>query len=79
MNYETTLKVRRYVAHNKEYTRRDGGFLRVSESWTLKIDPRGRFTALRCAAIITIDKALKYLPSKKPWVEIAEFLSCYPT
>lgn len=47
---------------------------------TLKIDPRGHFTMLRCSAIVTLDKImLHFRRSKKPLMEFCEFLANYPT
>lgn len=58
LSWWATNDVREYVQNGKVYSRADGGWLRVSHSYTLKIDPRGKWTGLRCAAIIWIDKVM---------------------
>lgn len=91
VNYITVKKTKRFVRGNYEYTASNGGYLTVTDVWTLKIDPRGHFTRLRCCAIIVIDKMLKYIRRKdpaaktgylrssyRPWVEVCEFLCNYP-
>lgn len=48
---------------------------------TLKIDPRGHFTMLRCSAIVALDK-LAYklkLRNNHRLANICEFIACYPT
>ena len=82
----------RIVLNGKEYTRADGGELTLYQSRTLRIDPRGHFTKLRCAIIIFIDRLMVHYPKKvyvngkvagcelrKPWAEICELLANYPT
>lgn len=61
----------------------------VIKEQTLLIDPRGHFTRLRCAAILTLDKLLKrirkwfpepfFRNGRKPLIEICEFLASYPS
>jgi len=50
----------------------------VNIYFSLQIDPRGHFTKIRCAAIVTLDKMIKLFKRKKPFVEFAEFLANYP-
>jgi hypothetical protein len=68
-----------YIHDNKEYSARDGGKLRLTTWDTLHIDPRGHFTALRCAIIIVLDSLMGATKIKKPLVEFCEFFSSYPT
>ena len=82
--------VKKYVCDGKEYSRADGGYLRIQKNITLLIDPRGRFLRFRCAAIILIDKLMcRFGVSKKtrytvlrdmrkPWAELCEFFANYP-
>lgn len=54
--------------------------VKLTTWWTVKIDPRGHFTMLRCATIIVFDKILKVAPLlEKPLVEFCIFLGCHPT
>jgi hypothetical protein len=46
----------------------------------IKIDPRGHFTMLRCAAIIVLGKIMgKLRRLEKPLMEFCELLANYPT
>jgi hypothetical protein len=63
---------------NLEYYSSDGSKFEITEHWTLRIDPRGYFTKLRCAAIIVLDKIMLKFSLGKPFVELCEFLSNYP-
>jgi hypothetical protein len=63
---------------NLEYYTNDGTKFRIEEHNTLRIDPRGYFTALRCAAIMVLDKIMLKFKIGKPLVEFCEFLSNYP-
>lgn len=73
------------------YRMSNGAKIRHTIYYTLKIDPRSKFTAFRCAAIMVIDKLMRYTrrrarnpewnfeaSSFKPWAEICEFLTNYP-
>ena len=65
--------------YNKlEYYREDGGKISLTEHFTLRIDPRGYFTSIRCAAIMVIDKIMKRFSLGKPFVELCELLANYP-
>ncbi len=44
----------------------------------VNVDPRGNFTHLRLAAIITLDKFMLTLHVGKPLIEACEFLANYP-
>lgn len=68
----------RFVKHGYVYTRRDGGLLTYREWQTLTIDPRGRFTRWRCAAIIVLDKIMLKTKVHKPLLEFCELLANYP-
>jgi hypothetical protein len=48
---------------------------------TLKIDPRGHFTMIRCSVIVALDKLAVKLKLKDNHriANICEFLACYPT
>jgi hypothetical protein len=48
---------------------------------TLKIDPRGHFTMIRCSVIVALDRlAVKLkLRDNHRLANICEFLACYPT
>ena len=61
-----------------EYYTADGKKFRFVEKFTLRIDPRGMFTAIRCAAIMVIDKIMLKFKLGKPFIEVCEFLSNYP-
>jgi len=67
-----------YVKDGLMFFRRDGGKLRVTLFQTLKIDPRGHFTRLRCSIIIVLDKIMERVGYRKPLVEICEFFANYP-
>lgn len=71
--------VTRLVQNGLEFTRKDGGLFKHVKSINVKIDPRGHFTSLRCAAIIVLDGIMKVSNVKKPLVEFCEFLANYPT
>jgi hypothetical protein len=60
---------------------RTGKIVGYMEAWTtIKIDPRGHFTRLRCSAIMVLDRIVeKCLWIKKPLMEFMEFLANYPT
>ena len=88
-----TYQTRRHIANRikdngvwrggQEYTRRDGGLITVTEFTTLRIDPRGRFRALRCSAIIVLDTIMcktmfNFKVTSHPLAEVCEFLSNYP-
>jgi hypothetical protein len=45
----------------------------------LKIDPRGHFAMMRCAAIMFFDKIMQFLGYRKPFAEFCEFFANYPT
>lgn len=47
--------------------------------YSVYIDPRGKFTAIRCSAIIVLDRIMKRLHVRKPLVEICELVASYPT
>jgi hypothetical protein len=48
---------------------------------TLKIDPRGHFTNLRCFTIVALDKLFKKMKitNSHRLANVCEFLACYPT
>lgn len=60
------------------YRSSDGGKLTQKHYFTLRIDPRGRFTQLRCCAVIVFDKIMKLTKIGKPIVEVCEMLANYP-
>lgn len=74
----STRRVKSYRQNGYEYRRSDGGDLIITEYRTLRIDPRGHFTAPRCAAIIIIDKIMLKTKLYKPFAEFAELISNYP-
>lgn len=75
-----THLVRGYMKNGLLFEARDGRPLKVTTYKTLKIDPRGHFTGLRCATIIVLDLVMTALHIHvKPLVELCEFMSCYPT
>ena len=78
LNHSVTYRTKTHRCNGKIYTLSNGGYLMVQMYFTLHIDPRGHFTRLRCAAIVTLDKMVKLFHCKKPFVEIAELLSNYP-
>lgn len=75
--YQTRI-VDSYKHNGYVYRLKSGKKLQVTTYSTLKIDPRGHFTALRCAVIIALDKIMKQFHIGKPLVEICEFLANYP-
>jgi hypothetical protein len=75
----TSYLVDKFVQDGKEYSARNGGKLKVTWFTTVKIDPRGRFTALRCAAIMVLDKIMTAFHVGKPLAEFCEFLANFPT
>lgn len=79
LNHSVTYLTSAYKHGGYVYRLSNGGKLKITIYFTLKIDPRGHFTPLRCAAIVTLDKLIKLCRTKKPFVEIAEFISNYPT
>ena len=64
--------------NNLEYYSDDGKKFHITENFTVRIDPRGYFTAIRCAAIMVIDKIMLKFKLGKPFVELCEFLASYP-
>ena len=81
-----TPRYRQIVNGKKmEYRRRDGKPLQVNQIFTLQIDPRGRFTQLRCCAIMVLDRVMGWFNlwrpegEGRPLSEICEFLANYPT
>ena len=68
-----------FVKDGLIFTATNGGKLRHTIYPTVKIDPRGHFTSLRCATIIVLDEIMKALGVGKPLVEFCEFLANYPT
>jgi hypothetical protein len=79
LNHGVTYFTYAYRHDGYVYRASNGAKLKVTMYFTLEIDPRGHFVKARCAAIILIDKLIKLLHMKKPFVEIAEFLANYPT
>jgi len=80
--YKSSVRTRlvdRYVKNGLIFEVRDGRPLKVTTYKTLKIDPRGHFTSLRCAIIIVLDEVMKALHVGKPLVEFCEFFANYPT
>ena len=73
-----TVKVKTYRFENVEFYRSDGGYLTFLRYKTLSIDPRGSFTAWRCAAIKVLDKVMFKTGQYKPFVEFCELLANYP-
>jgi len=80
--YESSIRERfvsRYVKNGLIFRVRDGRPLKVTSYRTLKIDPRGHFTSLRCAIIIILDSIMNVLHVGKPLVEVCEFFANHPT
>lgn len=67
------------VVNGLEYKRRDGQPFEIVDFMSVRIDPRGHFTALRYAAIVVLDQIMKRFGIDKPLVEFCEFLADYPT
>lgn len=67
-----------YVQGGLVFTARNGGKLKVEHFKTLKIDPRGHFTSLRCAIIVMLDNLMERLGIWKPFAEFCEFFANYP-
>lgn len=61
------------------FTAPHGRMLKVTVHRTLKIDPRGHLTSLRCAVVMVLDKVMKRLGYVKPFVEFCELFANYPT
>lgn len=74
-----TFLTYRYVKNGLVYEDKHGRLLRVTSRHTLKIDPRGHFTSLRCATISVLDEIMSVTKASKPLSEFCEFLACYPT
>lgn len=74
-----TEKLKKYVVDGVTYTASDGGFLNLQVWDTVRIDPRGFFTKIRCAAIIVLDRVMETVGYRKPLAQICEFLANYPT
>jgi len=66
-----------------EYYAPQGKKLRITTYKHIWIDPRGHFTALRCATIIIMDRMMKMwnnlVHTTKPFAELCELLASYPT
>ena len=62
-------------------TTRDGVVLAYQTRWeTIKVDPRGHFTMLRCAFIICLVKIIaRFRRTAKPLQEFCELAANYPT
>lgn len=67
------------VVNGVQYRALDGEVFKQTVYTHVNIDPRGHFTSLRCAAIVTFDKIMNYTGYSKPFAELTEFLACYPT
>ena len=67
-----------YDDHGLRFKMKDGSKLKIVEYRTVNIDPRGRFTCFRCAAIIVLDHIMKMFKIGKPLAEFCEFLANYP-
>lgn len=67
------------VINGVKYRSADGGGLKRTTWFELRIDPRGHFTMFRCASIIVLDSVMMVLGHRKPFVEFCEFLAHYPT
>lgn len=76
IDYTLPWKIAQYVFVNNE--RKVVGYRLM---WlTIKIDPRGHFTMLRCMAIVALDKIMQRVHRlEKPLLEFCEFLANYPT
>ena len=72
--------VKSYVRDGLEYRAPEGRYLKITQLETVWIDPRGKFTAWRCAAIIVLDRIMKVcLYLEKPLAEFCELLANFPT
>lgn len=79
-----TVRLVDVVVHNGvELHAPAGKKLKVTSYKHVWIDPRGHFTALRCAGIMIVDRIMKVwfglVHGTKPFAEICEFLANYPT
>lgn len=63
---------------NIVYKAPEGKKLKYTRRVTLKIDPRGCFTAVRCAIIMVLDNLMKKFHIKKPLAEFCELFANYP-
>jgi hypothetical protein len=59
----------------------EGKILAYKQRWaTLRIDPRGHFTMLRCSFIICLVKIMaRFRRTAKPLAELCEFAANHPT
>ena len=78
-NHNITYFTKEHRVGGAVFYTNNGTPLKVMLNFTLLIDPRGHFTAWRCATIITLDKMIRMFKRKRPFVEIAEFFANYPT
>ena len=74
-----TEQVDELVQDGVVYRALDGGKLIVEYFTTVKIDPRGKWTMFRCAAIIVFDKIMSKIGFHKPLEEVCELLANFPT
>jgi hypothetical protein len=68
-----------FVRDGVKYEASGGGKIKKVDFTTVLIDPRGRFTMLRCAAIMVLDRIMAAVGLHKPLEELCEFLANYPT
>jgi len=76
IDYTMPHSVQRYALVTSE-----GKILAYKTVWeTVKVDPRGHFTMLRCSFIICLVKIIgRFRRAKKPLQEFCEILANYPT
>lgn len=74
-----TVYKRQHIRNGLLFEVSDGSPLKITKYFTVKIDPRGHFTGVRCAIIIVLDNIMKASGIRKPLAELCELFACYPT